>query len=127
MRKAIAWLMIVLMALQCVAFAESSAATVASTAVNGAEAVRTATDIYMAVPSGDREMLVRVPLNGGDPICVDRAGDFGIQKQNARSVDHHAFCMDRFRRRTARAELHIGKIQFKGKRKLAAGAADQFC
>ena len=44
MRKYITWLLIALLSLPCVAFAES-AATAASTAVNGAEAVRTATDL----------------------------------------------------------------------------------
>lgn len=76
MRKVVTWLLIALLALQCVAFAES-AASVASTAVNSAEAVRTATDIYFAIPSGDRQMLVRVPLSGGEAICVDRADSFG--------------------------------------------------
>ncbi|MBP3652756.1 MAG: SH3 domain-containing protein [Clostridia bacterium] len=75
MRKLITWLLIALMALQCVAFAETSANTVA-TAVNGGDMVRTATDIYMAIPAGEREMLVRIPLAGGDPVCVDRADHF---------------------------------------------------
>lgn len=75
MRKVITWLLIALMALQCVAFAETSANT-AATAVNGGDMVRTATDIYMAIPAGEREMLVRIPLAGGDPICVDRADHF---------------------------------------------------
>ena len=72
MRKFITWLLIALLSLPCVAFAES-AATAASTAVNGAEAVRTATDLYFAIPSGDRQMLVHVPLSGGEAICLDRA------------------------------------------------------
>ena len=76
MRKAIAWLLIALMALQCAAFAEGTAASTAVTAVNGADAVRTASDIYLSVPAGEQEMLVRVPLGGGDPVCVDRADDF---------------------------------------------------
>ena len=42
MRKAIAWLLIALMALQCAAFAEGTAAPTVVTAVNGADAVRTA-------------------------------------------------------------------------------------
>lgn len=75
MRKVITWLLIALMALQCVAFAENSANT-AATAVNGGDMVRTTTDIYMAIPAGEREMLVRIPLAGGDPICVDRADHF---------------------------------------------------
>jgi len=75
MRKFITWVLIALMALQCVAFAENSAATAVS-AVNGGDMVRTTTDIYMAIPSGEREMLVRIPLAGGDPICVDRADHF---------------------------------------------------
>ena len=77
MRKVITWLLIALLALQCVAFAESATATVASTAINSVEAVRTATDIYFAIPAGERQMLVRVPLSGGEAICVDRADRFG--------------------------------------------------
>lgn len=74
MRKVITWLLIALMALQCVAFAENSEAAIA--AVNSGDMVRTMTDIYMAIPDGEREMLVRIPLAGGDPICVDRADHF---------------------------------------------------
>ena len=77
MRKAIVWLLIALMALQGFVFAESAAPIAAvSPAVNGADAVRTATDVYLAVPSGDAQMLVRVPLGSGDPVCVDRADSF---------------------------------------------------
>lgn len=76
MRKVITWLLVALMALQCVAFAEAPATTAAVTAVNGGDMVRTNADIYMAIPSGEREMLVRIPLAGGDPICVDRADHF---------------------------------------------------
>jgi len=74
MRKVITWLLIALMALQCAAFAENSGTAVA--AVNSGDMVRTTTDIYMAIPAGEREMLVRIPLAGGDPICVDRADHF---------------------------------------------------
>lgn len=77
MRKALIWVMIALMALQCFAFAESIVpATAASTAINSADAVRTAADVYLAVPAGDGQMLVRVPLGGGDAVCVDRADSF---------------------------------------------------
>ena len=77
MRKAIIWVLIALMALQSLCLAEAiapAAATVA--AVNGMDAVRTASDVYLAVPAGDQQMLVRVPLGGGEAICVDRADSF---------------------------------------------------
>ena len=77
MRRFLIWLLIALMALQCAAFAETSESNVISTAVNGADAVRTTTDLYFAIPSGEGQMLVRLPLTaGGTPICVDRADDF---------------------------------------------------
>lgn len=74
MRKIVTWLLVALFALQCVAFAET--APVAVTAVNGGDAVRTASDLYFASPSEGRQMLVRVSLTGGEPVCVDRADSF---------------------------------------------------
>lgn len=76
MRKVMAWILIALMALQCAAFAEGASVGTFSTALNGADAVKTATDIYFAIPAGEREMLVRVPLAGGEPVCLDRADRF---------------------------------------------------
>ena len=73
MRKLMIWVLIALMALSGFAFAESTAATVS---VNGGDAVRTVSDIYLAIPDGARQMLVRVPVDGGDPICVDRGDRF---------------------------------------------------
>ena len=74
MRKLMIWVLVVLMALSGFAFAESEG--VAASAVNGSDAVRTTTDLYFAIPDGSRQMLVRVPLDGGDPICVDRGDRF---------------------------------------------------
>ncbi len=77
MRKLIIWLLMALMALPCAALAETTDSNVISTAINGGDAVRTTTDVYFAIPSGDRQMLVRLPLTaGGTPICVDRADSF---------------------------------------------------
>lgn len=73
MRRAIAWLLIALIALQCVAFAENTVTTTTLTAVNGQEAVSTTSDIYLTIPAGQQQMLVRVSLSGADPVCVDRA------------------------------------------------------
>lgn len=81
MRKAILWMLIALMALQGIALAETTAATAdptaaalaATDAANGLDAARTASEIYMILPSGEGEMLVRLPLDGGQPVCMDRA------------------------------------------------------
>lgn len=81
MRKAILWLLIALMALQGLALAEPAAdaaaptATVAAAAeaVNGLDAARTASEIYLILPSGEGDMLVRLPLDGSQPVCMDRA------------------------------------------------------
>ena len=79
MRKAILWILIALMALSGAACAENSVlvqpaqATAAVSAVpaeNGMSAVRTASEVYMVIPSGAGEMLVRVPLNGGAPVSI---------------------------------------------------------
>lgn len=72
MRKIITLLLIALLALSGVALAES---TPVAAGINGADAVRTATDLYFAIPSDGRQMLIRLPLAGGDPVCLDR-GDF---------------------------------------------------
>ncbi len=95
MRKAILWLLIAVMALCGVAAAETidlvqpveaSAASTAEpsaapaailTAMNGMEAVRTANEVYMTIPSGAGEALVRVPLNGEAPVSMDRADSIG--------------------------------------------------
>ena len=74
MRKLMIWLLVALMALSGFAFAESTDA--AGVAINGEDAVRTETELYFAIPDGTRQMLVRVPLDGGDPICVDRGDRF---------------------------------------------------
>ena len=70
MRKLVIWLLVVLMALSGIVFAEGTGA--APDAYNGGDAVRTLTDLYFAIPSGERQMLLRVPTGGGDAICVDR-------------------------------------------------------
>ena len=81
MRKAILWLLIALMALQGLALAEpavdaadpTATAAAAVEAVNGLDAARTASEIYLVLPSGEGEMLVRLPLDGSQPVCMDRA------------------------------------------------------
>ena len=90
MRKAILWVLIALMALQGLALAEPTSAdaatvestaapaaasteAVASDATNGMDAARTTSEIYLILPSGEGEMLVRLPLDGGQPVCMDRA------------------------------------------------------
>lgn len=81
MRKAILWLLIALMALQGLALAEPAVNTASPTAtaataveaVNGLDAARTASEIYLVLPSGEGEMLVRLPLDGSQPACMDRA------------------------------------------------------
>ena len=81
MRKAILWLLIALMALQGLALAEptvDAAAPIATAnasaeAVNGLDAARTASEIYLILPSGEGDMLVRLPLDGSQPVCMDRA------------------------------------------------------
>ena len=81
MRKAILWLLIALMALQGLALAEPAVESAAPTAtaaaaleaVNGLDAARTASEIYLILPSGEGEMLVRLPLDGSQPVCMDRA------------------------------------------------------
>ena len=80
MRKAILWVLIALMALQGLALAEPAAdaaaptaANVAVEAVNGLDAARTASEIYLILPSGEGDMLVRLPLDGTQPVCMDRA------------------------------------------------------
>ena len=70
MRKLMIWVLVALMALSGFAFAESE--SVAASAVNGSDAVRTTTELFFVIPDGARQMLVRVPLDGGDPVCVDR-------------------------------------------------------
>ena len=74
MRKLMIWLLVALMALSGFAFAESTGAGVVS--ANGGDAVRVGTDLYFAIPDGERQMLVRVPTGGGDPICMDRGDSF---------------------------------------------------
>ena len=71
MRKLMIWFLVALMTLSGFAFAES-----ADVAVNGGDAVRTETELYFAIPDGTRQMLVRVPVGGGDPVCVDRGDRF---------------------------------------------------
>ena len=77
MRKAILWVLIALMALQGLALAETTIDPVAPTAtieaVNGLDAARTASEIYLVLPSGEGDMLVRLPLDGSQPACMDRA------------------------------------------------------
>ncbi|MDO5322446.1 MAG: SH3 domain-containing protein [Clostridia bacterium] len=77
MRKAILWLLIALMALQGLALAEptvdAAAPNAAVEAVNGLDAARTASEIYLILPSGEGDMLVRLPLDGSQPVCMDRA------------------------------------------------------
>ncbi|MGN0185909.1 MAG: SH3 domain-containing protein [Aristaeellaceae bacterium] len=81
MRKAILWLLIALMALQGLALAEPAVDAAATTAtanasaeaVNGLDAARTASEIYLILPSGEGDMLVRLPLDGSQPVCMDRA------------------------------------------------------
>ena len=81
MRKAILWLLIALMALQGLALAEPAVESAAPTAtaaaaleaVNGLDAARTASEIYLILPSGEGDMLVRLPLDGSQPVCMDRA------------------------------------------------------
>lgn len=87
MRKVIIWVLAALMALSGIACAEEalvqpahaavtasvSAATTSVIALNGADAVRTASELYMVIPSLTGEMLVRVPFDGGAPVCMDRA------------------------------------------------------
>ena len=73
MRKAILWVLIALLALSAAALAETVPAAALETSLNSYGAVRTATDLYCAIPAADSgEMLVRLPLGGGDAICVDR-------------------------------------------------------
>ena len=71
MRKLLIWLLAALMALACVCPAMAENAN----AVNGSDAVNTGSDLYIAVPADGGEALVRVPLNGGTPVCVDRGGE----------------------------------------------------
>ena len=77
MRKAILWVLIALMALQGLALAETTVDPVTTTAtieaVNGLDAARTASEIYLVLPSGEGDMLVRLPLDGSQPACMDRA------------------------------------------------------
>ena len=81
MRKAILWLLIALMALQGLALAEptvdaaapTATANASAEAVNGLDAARTASEIYLILPSGEDDMLVRLPLDGSQPVCMDRA------------------------------------------------------
>ena len=81
MRKAILWLLIALMALQGLALAEptvdaaapTATANASAEAVNGLDAARTASEIYLILPSGEGDMLVRLPLDGSQPVCMDRA------------------------------------------------------
>ncbi|MBQ3574942.1 MAG: hypothetical protein IJA26_04695 [Clostridia bacterium] len=81
MRKVIIWVLAALMALTGIACAEvqpaqaTATATAAAnvTALNGMDAVRTANEVYIAIPSGTGEMLVRVPFDGSAPVCMDRA------------------------------------------------------
>lgn len=81
MRKAILWLLIALMALQGLAHAEptvdaaapTATANASAEAVNGLDAARTASEIYLILPSGEGDMLVRLPLDGSQPVCMDRA------------------------------------------------------
>ena len=71
MRKLLIWLLAALMALACLcpAIAETT------DAVNGSDAVNTGSDLYIAVPADGGMALVRVPLSGGSPVCVDRGGE----------------------------------------------------
>ena len=81
MRKAILWLLIALMALQGLALAEptvdaatpTATANASAEAVNGLDAARTASEIYLILPSGEGDTLVRLPLDGSQPVCMDRA------------------------------------------------------
>ena len=75
MRKAIVWILIAMLALSSIGFAEGIVTQKAS--FNSHDAVRTSTDLYLAVTAPDSgEMLVRVPLAGGEAVCVDRAERF---------------------------------------------------
>lgn len=77
MRKLMAWILVALMALSAFAFAEApTVPSDAALAVNGTGAVRVGTDLYLVIPNGIRQMLVRVPTGGGDPACVDRGDRF---------------------------------------------------
>ena len=76
MRKVISWVLAALMILSCAALSEGVSAA-QKISVNSFDAVRTATDLYLAVPAKDAgEVLVRLPLGGGDAICVDTADHF---------------------------------------------------
>ena len=74
MRKLMIWFLAALLALSGFTFAEGLSAAVDT--FNGGDAVRTLTDLYLPIPDGERQMLVRVPVGGGDPVCVDRADRF---------------------------------------------------
>ena len=74
MRKLLIWFLAALLALSGFTFAEGLSAAVDT--FNGGDAVRTLTDLYLSIPDGERQMLVRVPVGGGDPVCVDRADKF---------------------------------------------------
>ncbi len=77
MRKAILWVLLALMVFQGLALAETTVepleTTTAIEAVNGLDAARTASEIYLILPSGEGDMLVRLPLDGSQPVCMDRA------------------------------------------------------
>ncbi len=72
MRKLLVCMLIALMALTCLCPAMAEETT---TAVNGAGVANTGSDIYIAVPADSGMALVRVPLNGGSPVLIDRGSE----------------------------------------------------
>ena len=79
MRKLIAWILFVISLLQCVAFAETATLQLDAqqiTSINHRTAVRTEQEVYLVLPANDGEILVRIPLDGGDASLVASADDF---------------------------------------------------
>lgn len=77
MRKIILLILAAMLMLSCQALAGTSADTYTlASALNGHSAARTDNEIYMAIPDGDGQMLLRIPTDGSQAVCVDRADSF---------------------------------------------------
>jgi len=73
MRKFMLWILLALMVLAGAAYAEETAVAYA---LNGFSAARTDHEIYMPVDAAAGEMLLRIPADGSQPVCIDRADSF---------------------------------------------------
>jgi len=76
MRKWIAWIMILACLLPSFASAETANLQINApqiTYINSRTAVRTAYEVYFVLPADGGEILVRVPLAGGDAVLVYQA------------------------------------------------------